>query len=124
MLTANPQVRSGADVSTIIGTRMTYQNPRHVDSPRRHWRLIDVLYNGGDNEASLVLGSWNGQPVLAARWNGTDEDGGIGNPQSRGLPTWFIIPAWLNDAVLKSAVVPKSKVRLATALLTSRADET
>lgn len=98
---------------------MAYQNPRYVDSPQRRWELIDVLYNAGDDDAALAIGRWDGTPVLASRWNGTDKDKdkGIGNPQSRGIPTWFILPEWLNESTLKSAIVPRAKVRLAKALL-------
>ena len=96
---------------------MAYQNPRHVDAPRRRWRLIDVLHNDGDGGAALAIGEWDGDKVLAARWNGSDQEDGIGNPQSRGIPTWFVLPGWLNESVLRSAVVPRSKVRLARALL-------
>lgn len=96
---------------------MAYQNPRRVDAPRRRWRLIDILYNSGDGGAALAIGEWDGSPVLAARWNGSDADDGIGNPQSRGIPTWFVLPDWLAASALASEVVPRSKVRLAKALL-------
>jgi hypothetical protein len=96
---------------------MAYKHPRHVDAPRRRWRLIDILHNGGDGDAALVIGDWDGRKVLAARWNGSSADTGIGNPQSRGIPTWFILPEWLNEAALTSDAVPRSKVRLAKELL-------
>lgn len=96
---------------------MAYQNPRHVDSPRTRWRLIDVLYNGGDGDAALAIGDWDGERALAVRWNGSSGDSGVGNPQSRGIPTWFILPDWLHETTLSSEVVPGSKVRLARALL-------
>jgi hypothetical protein len=64
-----------------------------------------------------VIGDWDGRKVLAARWNGSSADTGIGNPQSRGIPTWFILPEWLNEAALTSDAVPRSKVRLAKELL-------
>lgn len=96
---------------------MAYQNPRLVDAPRRRWELIDILYNGGPDDAALAIGRWDGGAVLASRWNGTDGDTGIGNPQSRGIPTWYILPSWLNESTLKSSVVPRSKLRLAKALL-------
>ena len=41
--------------------------------------------------SSLAIGRWDNKPVLAMRWNG-GKDSPIGNPQSRGLPTWFIVP--------------------------------
>lgn len=47
----------------------------------------------------MAIGRWDGEPVLAMRWNGTD-DNAIGNPQSRGLPTWFIVPSEFRLALL------------------------
>jgi hypothetical protein len=37
------------------------------------------------------------------RWNGDSEDQrfpGIGNPQSRGVPTWFILPEEIAEVVI------------------------
>ena len=62
-----------------------------MHSPRRLWSLIQVLFDGGERDSSLAIGRWDNKPVLAMRWNGDDENP-IGNPQSRGLPTWFIVP--------------------------------
>jgi len=87
-----------------------YITPDKVDSPRRNWRLIRVLQTGEQPDTygrrvAVAIGTWrgeddeNGRTVLAMRWNG-DDDWPIGNPQSRGLPTWFIIPERLNDAVI------------------------
>lgn len=83
---------------------MAYQDPSQVDSPRGRWRLLRVLWNSrvegsGDGGASLALGTWDGEPCLALRWNG-DRGEGVGSPQSRGLPTWFIVPRELSDALL------------------------
>ena len=41
-------------------------------------------------------GVWN--DVLAIRWNGSS-DAEIGNPQSRGCATWFIVPDELENAI-------------------------
>lgn len=49
--------------------------------------------------AAVAKGMWNDNPVLAMRWNG-DEGNPIGNPQSRGLPTWFIVPDEFRKAIL------------------------
>lgn len=68
-----------------------YVIPGEVVSPKRQWSLVAVLYDRGEGQASVAIGRWDGEPVLAMRWNGTD-DNTIGNPQSRGLPTWFILP--------------------------------
>jgi hypothetical protein len=40
---------------------------------------------------AVALGYWEGKETLAIRWNGDDENP-VGTPQSRGLPTWFILP--------------------------------
>ena len=34
--------------------------------------------------------------MLAMRWNGNKENP-LGNPQSRGLSTWFIVPINIGD---------------------------
>lgn len=69
----------------------SYIKPSDVQAPKRHWQLFHVLFDGGPGESSLAIGRWDGDPVLAMRWNGTD-DKPLGNPQSRGLPTWFVVP--------------------------------
>ena len=81
-----------------------YITPDKVVSPRQHWRLIRVLQTGeqGDSNGdrvAIAIGTWDDDMRLAMRWNG-DKDWPIGNPQSRGLPTWFIIPKRLNEAVI------------------------
>lgn len=75
----------------------SYIRPHQVTSPRLNWSLIAVLADGedstgnGEEEHALALGRWNGDPVLASRWNGT-EDRPVGSPQSRGIATWHILP--------------------------------
>ena len=96
---------------------MAYVDPKSVASPRAHWKLIDVLYNGGEDDAALAIGEWDGERRLAMRWNGAETRAGLGNPQSRGLPTWFMLPNWSEDAALQCAVIPKAKLNLAKALL-------
>lgn len=60
-----------------------------------------MLEDRGPNQTSLAIGRWNDRPCLAIRWNGSDREP-IGNPQSRGLPTWFVLPDHLNDIILQS----------------------
>ncbi len=69
----------------------TYIKPSDVQSPKRHWSLIHVLFDLGEGGSSLAIGRWDNKPVLAMRWNGNSESP-LGNPQSRGLPTWFVVP--------------------------------
>jgi hypothetical protein len=76
-----------------------YIFPGKVVSPKRQWSLVAVLYNRGEGHSAVAIGRWDGEPVLAMRWNGTDNNV-IGNPQSRGLPTWFIVPSEFRLAVL------------------------
>jgi hypothetical protein len=74
-----------------------YIKPTDVHAPKRFWSLIHVLFDGGEateenpSPNSLAIGRWNNDPVLAMRWNGNKENP-LGNPQSRGLATWFIVP--------------------------------
>jgi hypothetical protein len=75
-----------------------YIKPSDVHAPKRHWSLVTVLFDGGEmteeNQlaaSSLAIGRWDSRPVLAMRWNGS-RDNPLGNPQSWGLPTWFIVP--------------------------------
>lgn len=70
---------------------MSYVKPADVHAPKRFWTLIHVIFDGGPGGSSLAIGRWKNNPVLAMRWNGSD-DNSLGNPQSRGLPTWFIVP--------------------------------
>jgi hypothetical protein len=70
---------------------MSYIKPSDVHAPKRFWSLIHVIFDGGPGSSSLAIGRWENNPVLAMRWNGTEENP-LGNPQSRGLPTWFVVP--------------------------------
>ena len=89
---------------------MSYQDPSIVKSPKGAVSHLRVLYDGGEQASDA--GDWTGwsvaelewleEPTLACRWNGSDENpqvSEIGNPQSRGNPTWFIIPRPLQDAI-------------------------
>lgn len=104
-----------------------YITPDKVTSPRRNWQLIRVLQTGEQPDAygcrvAVAIGTWrdddDGRVVLAMRWNG-DDDWPIGNPQSRGLPTWFVIPERFNDAVIDtlSKVLSKDDQILVRSLL-------
>lgn len=90
--------------------------PASVVSPKASWRLIDVLHRGKAEDDAVALGMWNGSPVLAMRWNGS-KDAPLGNPQSRGLPTWFILPEWSYVPLLKSGKIKDDKARMACAVL-------
>jgi hypothetical protein len=102
---------------------MGYQNPRQVKSPKGAVTHLRVIYDGGEQTAAF--GEWDGwsvaelewyeEPVMACRWNGSttnDDVSEIGNPQSRGNPTWFILPRPLQDAIrtqLRNAPNPEQE---------------
>jgi hypothetical protein len=73
--------------------------PDQVTSPRRHWTLVAVVHDEGEGKWAAAIGRWDGKHVFAMRWNGND-DNPIGNPQSRGLPTWFVVPDLLRRPIL------------------------
>jgi hypothetical protein len=69
---------------------MSYIKPNAVISPKAHWQLSEVLVDCGAGHGAYALGLWQGRPRIGFRWNG-DDDNPIGNPQSRGLPTWTML---------------------------------
>ena len=84
--------------------------PQHIDpksvlSPKGSLRNLNVIFDGGlwDDANprwsgwSLATLTWDGRPAIGTRWNGQVGEG-VGNPQSRGLPTWFILPDPLAEA--------------------------
>jgi hypothetical protein len=79
---------------------MAYIPPEEVISPKAHWRLVDVILDGGAGECSYAIGMWDSRRRIGFRWNGED-DAPLGNPQSRGLPTWTILDPNLHKAIVK-----------------------
>lgn len=66
-----------------------------IISPKGRVEELKVIYDGGEESWSLAKMKWDGENAVGIRWNGGSEDKkfpGIGNPQSRGVPTWFILP--------------------------------
>jgi len=93
---------------------MSYVHPKDVKSPREFWTLIDVLHEGKQNTHAVAIGEWEGERRLAMRWNGGD-DKPAGNPQSRGIPTWFVLPKDYDASLI--ATLPMNKQTIAKALL-------
>ena len=108
-----------------------YVKPGDVHSPKRHWQLFHVLFDGGpgrdegdprpedDSAVSLAVGRWDGDPVLAMRWNGSKSNP-LGHPQSRGLPTWFIIPDQYVLPILEASGFSHPKLQFARNFLERR----
>ena len=79
---------------------MSYRTPDQVISPKASWTLVDVLLDGGENSPAYAIGMWERRRRVGFRWNG-DDGSPLGNPQSRGLPTWVMLDPGLNEAVLE-----------------------
>ncbi len=71
---------------------------------------MKVLDDRGPGGTSLAIGRWDDEPCLAIRWNGK-EGSPVGNPQSRGLPTWFVLPEDYAEKILLQ--LPLAKQNLA-----------
>lgn len=85
---------------------MAYIDPKTVLAPKNSVSDVEVVFNTGPtkNSWSVARLRWEGEPAVGVRWNGgEDENGSKGNPQSRGNPTWFIVPAELAGRVLEEA---------------------
>ena len=86
---------------------MPFLQPEKVHSPRARWKLHRAFHSEGPGKIALAWGHWDGREVIAARWNGSEDSGkSLGNPQSSGHATWFIIPDWMAASVLR-AVHPR-----------------
>lgn len=85
---------------------MAYVKPADVISPKARWSLIDVLLDRGEGECAYALGIWDGQRRIGFRWNGTSENE-LGNPQSRGLPTWTMLDEELHREILEQLPIEK-----------------
>jgi hypothetical protein len=89
---------------------MTYILPEDVISPKNHWRLHEVVLDRGAGNCAYAIGEWDGRPRIGFRWNGTT-DSPIGNPQSRGLPTWTMLDRALHEPVIQ-LLLPESQTRV------------
>jgi hypothetical protein len=91
------------------GGRMSYINPDTVRSPRGSVSDLKVIFDAGEGEWSVAELAWDGEPSLGIRWNGTAEN--VGTPQSRGIPTWFILPPELHVPVREAVVALRKEAK-------------
>ena len=84
---------------------MAYVDPEKVLSPRGLVRRVRVIHDTGPGAHSWSVAEvrWGDEDAIGIRWNGDDHQQGVGNPQSRGHPTWFIVPRELEKVVRKEA---------------------
>jgi len=81
---------------------MAYVEPATVWAPKASIRSVEILYNskpGGPGGWSVARVNWEDENRIGIRWNG-GEGPGVGNPQSRGNATWFILPNELQEVIL------------------------
>ncbi len=71
-----------------------------VISPKAHLQLVKVLIDKGAGDVAYALAKWDDSPCIVFRWNGSDQQP-IGNPQSRGLPTWLVLDIALHDVIIE-----------------------
>ncbi len=83
---------------------MSYIDPQTVLSPRSRVGAVDILYNSGPGGWSVARLEYDGvEDRIGIRWNGSKDSAGIGNPQSRGKPTWFVVPEEISALVREQA---------------------
>lgn len=84
---------------------MAYIDPKSVVSPKHIVDEVEVVFDAGPVEQSWAVAtlSWDHKDAVGIRWNGEPGGKGIGTPQARGVPTWFIVPEELQDTVLEAA---------------------
>jgi len=84
---------------------MSYVAPDTVVAPKSMVSDVHVIYDAGQCENSWAVATfrWLDRPAVSIRWNGDPGDRSIGTPQARGIPTWFVVPEPLEDAVLQVA---------------------
>jgi enoyl-CoA hydratase/carnithine racemase len=84
---------------------MAYVDPNKVNAPKRLVSDVQVVFDTHEIEGSwsVALLKWDGRETVGMRWNGDPSNRGIGTPQARGVPTWFIVPEELQDAILEKA---------------------
>lgn len=81
---------------------MAYIDPKMVLSPKGKVSELNVIIDKGANEYSVAIMKWEGEDSVGIRWNGADSS--VGNPQSRGVATWFVLPEEIAAAYLKSLI--------------------
>lgn len=85
-----------------------YYDPEKVVSPRDCISEVTTIFDGGADydkhePFSLAVVTWDGEKRIGIRWNVTyrewedqDKKSGVkmcvGEPNSRGYPTWFMLP--------------------------------
>jgi hypothetical protein len=87
-----------------------------VHSPRGRWRPIHAIYDSGLGGFSMVIGFWDDEPVITARWNGETEEA-KGMPLSSGYPVPFVLASFTWEALLNLPEIKAEDRELARSFL-------
>jgi hypothetical protein len=88
---------------------MSYVRPEEVLSPKsRVGGILEVIHDPGEGGMSVARIVFDGEPVVATRWNG-DAKQPLGNPMSRRHPTWFVIDNYAAAKVEEAARIAAEK---------------
>lgn len=96
--------------------------PSKVISPKKNVKNVTVLYDGGTGHGcySVAKLKWNKKDVIGVRWNVSENEVNnaekisgkkvcLGEPNSRGYSTWFVIPDALLIVLIKGGENGKEK---------------
>jgi len=82
---------------------MSYVRPEEVLSPKsRVGGILEVIHDPGEGGMSVARILWDGEPVVATRWNGNSKQP-LGNPMSRRRATWFVVDGYAAAQVEEAA---------------------
>ena len=89
-----------------------YVKPENVCSPKKTISGVKILLDQGKGKDKFSIASliWDNKSRIGIRWNGDDYS--VGQPQSHGVPTWFILPKeialsyaeTINNVEMKAAI--------------------
>lgn len=82
---------------------MSYIDPNTVISPKSSVSAVRVIEDKKEGSFSIARLRYDGRETLACRWNGGENEP-VGHPNSRGIPTWFIIPDQMQGDIMRGAI--------------------
>lgn len=89
---------------------MSYIDPSKVISPKSSVSAVRVIEDKKEGSFSIARLRYDQREELACRWNGGDDEPS-GHPNSRGIPTWFLIPPQMREDVLEGVFKRARKER-------------
>jgi hypothetical protein len=92
--------------------QIKFYKPNEVLSPKDYLQIVKIIYSGDEDSYSLAKVKWDGEEVLAIRWNVAKREHNdeakmsgkkkcVGMPSSHGYPVWFILPKDIREVLTK-----------------------